>query len=276
MNKSKTASQSGKSVIEMIIVLVVAGILVTFAAARLGNSQNNLKRQNIARELKVSLERARFDSVKRRPSQESEMSSVVIDSSSAFTVRTDLNQNGVIDASETKQISFSGTVTRIIGNNLALPMTVRFNRFGQIIVRNSAGVLISPPDLIICENCTLATADVSNANTISISPTGTVSMSAGSQTQVSVSDPDVTNVDQNTEIKSSVTVDNGSGNIQTPTPTPVPTPTPSPTATPLPTPTPTPIPSPTPLPACLRNQRPTQDKCVCKSPMSVRSNGKCQ
>jgi Tfp pilus assembly protein FimT len=282
MNKYASTSESGKSVIEMAIVLVIAGILVTFAVIQLGNSQNNLKRQNIARELKVSLERARFDSVKRRPSLESEMSRVVINSASSFTVRTDLNQNGTLDASDFREVNFSSTTTRIVGSNLTFPLYISFNRFGQIIVRNSAGTLISMPDLTLCDNCTLATANESNANTIVVSPTGTVAMLPGIQTQASVKNPNVTSVDENLQIKCSVTVSDepcdSSNTTSTPAPTatPTPSPTPSPGPSVTPTPTPTPTSNPTPLPVCTRNQKPTQDQCICQSPMSVRSNGKCQ
>ena len=276
MRKETKSSESGKSIIELVIVLIVAVILATFAVAQLGNSQNNFKRQNIARELKVYLERARFDSVKRRPFSENEMSRIIVENASSFTVRTDLNQNGAIDASDIRQIDFSHTTTRIVGDGLVFPMTVSFNRFGQIVVRNGAGIQISPPPLILCDNCSATTANVENSNTILISATGTVAMLPGKQVQTIVQNPNVTSVAQNLQIKSSITVDTSSGSSATPTPTPIPTVTPTPVSTPTPTPSATPTATPTPTQACSRNQRPTQDQCICQDPMSVRSNGKCQ
>jgi hypothetical protein len=71
--------------------------------------------------------------------------------------------------------------------------------------------------------------------------------------------------------------------VPTPMPTPVPTPIPTPVPTPKPTPVPTPVPTPssTPTPAptprsCNVNERPTQDNCVCRAPLSLKQNGKCQ
>lgn len=82
--------------------------------------------------------------------------------------------------------------------------------------------------------------------------------------------------------------------LPTATPTPVPTPTPTPTPVPTPSPTPVPTPSATPTPAptatpvstpvptptpnyCSSGERPgNPPTCVCKAPMYVRTNGKCQ
>jgi prepilin-type N-terminal cleavage/methylation domain-containing protein len=280
MNSLKTSSQSGKSLIEMVIVLSVAAILVTFAVAQFGSSRRNFTRQNIARELKVSLERARFDSVKRRPTLESAMARVTIDSATAFSLTLDLNQNGTLETSDTKQVNFPNAEVKIVGRDLVFPITIKFNRFGQTIVTNGIGTTIDIPYFWVCENCTNTTATAANSNIISISPTGTVAMLNGGDVYATVQNPNVSTVGQLTDINPLVTVPDASG--ATPTPTPAPTPTPTPTPTPVPTatppnstPTPTPTPSPTPR-TCARNQRPSQDMCVCVAPMSVRSNGKCQ
>src|SRR5687768_13706222 len=99
----KNSSQSGKSIIELIIVLLVLAIIVVFALGPFKNSKTAFKRQNFARELKVSLERARSDSMKRCATEENSMARVTIESATAFTVSTDLNQNQIIESSEVKQ-----------------------------------------------------------------------------------------------------------------------------------------------------------------------------
>jgi hypothetical protein len=257
--------------------LTVAAILVTFAVAQFGSSQRNFSRQNIARELKVSLERARFDSVKRRPSQESNMARVTIDSATAFTVSLDLNQNGIIETSEAKQVNFPNTEIKIVGRELAFPITIRFNRFGHIIATNGIGAAIDLPHFRVCENCTNLTANAANSNIITVSPTGTVAMLGGGETYTTVQNPNVSTVSQTADINSLVTVPDNSGTVSTPTPIPTPTPVPTVTPTPAPNATPTPTPTPAPTPrVCLRNERPAQDNCICQSPMSVRSSGKCQ
>src|SRR5215204_4466830 len=90
-------TQAGFSVVEMLIAVVIIMILVTFAVLQFGASAASLERQNVARAFKVSLERARFDSVKRRAAVCSEMSRVEIWSPTSFSLVTDRNQNGTIE-----------------------------------------------------------------------------------------------------------------------------------------------------------------------------------
>jgi prepilin-type N-terminal cleavage/methylation domain-containing protein len=270
MNNLKLHSQSGKSLIEMVIVLTVAAILVTFAVAQFGSSKRNFTRQNIARELKVSLERARFDSVKRRPSLESSMASVSIVGETSFNLTVDLNQNGTLEPIETKLVSFPNSEVKIVGRNLVFPVTIKFNRFGQIIATNGIGTVIDMPYFWVCETCaSSATATATNSNIITISPTGTVAMMNGGETQTTVQNPSVSSVSQDSDINPLVTVADSPGVVGVPTPTITPVSTPTPTPTPAPNTTPTPR-------VCARNERPTQDNCRCQSPMSVRSSGKCQ
>lgn len=59
--------QHGFSVVEVLIVIIIISILAVFSVARFGNAKTQFQSQKVARELKNNLERARFDSVKRRP-----------------------------------------------------------------------------------------------------------------------------------------------------------------------------------------------------------------
>src|SRR5437016_6524106 len=121
--RSGPNSQSGASLLEIMIVLAIVVVIVGFAVTRMGRAGNNLQRQNIAREFKVDLERARFDSVKRRASVCADMSRVTINDATSFSVTTDLNQNGTLEAAETQNLSFAnrGDVT-IVGNGVTLPV----------------------------------------------------------------------------------------------------------------------------------------------------------
>jgi prepilin-type N-terminal cleavage/methylation domain-containing protein len=91
--RTKFTSQSGTTLVELIVVLVIISVLVSFAVAQFGSSKKNLERQNIVRELKVSLERARFDSVKRRAVNVNEKAKITIHNATSFSFSTDLNQN---------------------------------------------------------------------------------------------------------------------------------------------------------------------------------------
>jgi prepilin-type N-terminal cleavage/methylation domain-containing protein len=289
--------QSGYTLSEILIVLVVLGIVLTFAVAQFGKSSENFGRQNIAREFKVSLERARFDSVKRHANVCSDMSSVTIDSSTSFSVSVDLNQNGHLDLpAETRTITFDtrGDVN-LIGNGVTLPVTIRFDERGRAFTRPDCDPLSIPtstvPLFFFCSGtCTAATVNSQNANAIYVSPTGTVALMTGDSTIPTFADPTVTSVGTTDGIDDRLTVWTGTPTTPTPfptpsqaTPTPLPgasaTPTPSPTPTPsgTPTPTPTPAPTPTPIRSCNYNERPQGNppSCICRSPMYIGNNGKC-
>src|SRR3954468_11661550 len=108
MTKSEQlTSQRGVSMIETLVVLAILAVLSTAAILSLGNSAKNLERQNIAKNFKISLERARFDSIKRRASDCENRSRVEITSATSFKLLTDSNENGTIDpATETHTVKF--------------------------------------------------------------------------------------------------------------------------------------------------------------------------
>jgi Tfp pilus assembly protein FimT len=196
MKKVNNSSQSGISIIETLTILTVLAILVTFAVAQFGNSKNSFQRQNIARELKVSLERARFDSVKRRATTTtdlSDLSRVTINDATSFTVATDLNQDGTLGTNETRKVSFpTQDGIRLIAASTNFPINIYFDRRGQITAQDSTKTSIAPI-FTICTNCTAQTASASNAHIISVSATGTVSMTSGGVTQPTFANPTVTN-----------------------------------------------------------------------------------
>ena len=305
MKKNKFNAQSGKSLIEILIVLAVGGVLVGMAVTRMTSAQSNMQRQNLAREFKVNLERARFDAVKRRG-----IAKIIITSATAYNVSLDLNQNGTTETAETRYVSFpSLSGVKILGTNLIFPVTIQFDRFGNTTTINASNDAVDPV-FTFCENCTLATATVANSNVISLSPTGTVAMLNGGETLPTFGNPTVTAVNGTSEVNSWLVVTDDNATPQptptstptvTPTTTPTTTPTatisPSPTspiiiiigptptgsATPTPTVTPTPTPQPTPTVTptptvvyCSSGQKPAQAGCTCKLPMTVRTNGKCQ
>lgn len=299
MRCTRFNSQSGKSVIELTIVLVVASILVAFAVARIGNAQSNLQRQNLAREFKNNLERARFDSVKRRADLPDQMARLVLTSANSYTVLTDFNQNGTIETNERRLINFSGrTNVRILGSDLVFPVTVRFDRLGNVAAVNADGAVVRP-NFTFCEGtCTLLSANQANSSLISISNTGTVAMLDGGSAVPTFGAPAVSAVGSGNGINQWMIVRDNNYEPITPTPTPGGTGTPLPTVTPTPvisptplptqspTPTATPVNSPTPLPTltptptpsiryCTSGQRPAATGCTCRLPMTVRSSGKC-
>src|SRR4051794_3214673 len=108
MKKIGSHAERGASIIEMVIVLAVIAIMVTFAIAQFGNANENFQRQNVAKEFKVNLERARYDSVKRHADDAAKMANVKVVNTLSYTVTTDMNHNDVLDAPETTTVDFSG------------------------------------------------------------------------------------------------------------------------------------------------------------------------
>src|SRR5688500_11551276 len=128
-------TQAGFSVVEMLIAVVVIMILVAFAVMQFGASAASLERQNIARAFKVNLERARFDSVKRRASVCSEMSRVEITSPTSFDLVIDRNQNGALEtAVETSTTDFAdGAQVQIVDDPApTYPIVIRFDQRGNV------------------------------------------------------------------------------------------------------------------------------------------------
>ena len=297
MNRNSFRSQDGVSLIEVLIVVVIAGILVTFSVTQFGRARENFKRQAIAREFKTSLERARFDSVKRHAADDSTMAEIRINSATSYTVSLDLNQNGTIESAESTTVDFSGLpgVRLLLPSGRTAPVSIMFDQRGHAIVSDYND--LSTDHFLFCDaGCTLANATSQNSSVIYVSATGTVAMLGGGDAMPSISDPTTSTVPSDSGINPDLNVYTGAlptpsatatpaGATPTPTTTPTPsvTPTPSPTATPTsptptpsPTPTATPAPTPTPLRSCNKLERPGNPAtCSCNSPWFVAKNGKC-
>ena len=210
MEKKNFDSERGYSLTELMVVLIITAILVTLAVMSFGNTQRQFNRQNIARELKVNLERARFDSVKRRAVNTADLAEVKLLSATSFSVKTDVNQNGTLEANETRTINFAGLPTvRLVGNSLVFPITINFDRYGRITAKDGTSPTpqnITPIFTICTNNCTAANATASNADVIYISPSGTVTMLAGGSSQPTFQNPNVSNVSVNSNLNPDIRI----------------------------------------------------------------------
>lgn len=279
MRQPNITKESGVSIIEVVIVIVIVIVLVTFAIANFRGAGSNLNRQNIAREFKVSLERARFDSVKRRATVCSDMSGVTIDTTS-FSTRIDMDNDGRLGNHEVRTMQLNGrSDVMIVPNGVALPLTIKFDQRGQAYLNDcdpSSIPTATIPLLYFCNGtCTPDTANAQNSNVIFVSPAGTVAMLYGGESMPTFVAPTVTAIPSNENVNPLLAVWNP-GTPGTPTPTPTITPSSSPTATPLPTLSPSPTATPTP-PACPTTApwgRPPA--CTCMAPQTVRNTGQCK
>ena len=265
----------------------------------LADSQAHLDRQKIARQFKNSLERARFDSVKRNVSNCEDMSRVEIKNATSFTLLIDQNKDGTLDPdNETRTVDFTHPNEVVIAYDLgqSFPITIRFDRRGNSFSGSCGAETAAITPTIFCSlPCTSASANEKNANVVYVSPTGTTAYLAGGATMPSLSAPSIVLLDNSSQINPGLAVwDLPTSILPTPTattsatssptpngsegPTPTPSPTPTDSGSPAPTASPATSPTPTSTPRyCLLGEIPAVNACIC-SPLQYLqvSSGKCR
>lgn len=130
----KPKTERGVSVLELIIVVTIVGVVTAFAILRISAAQSAMRITNSAREFTSYLEKARLDSIRRRPMNVNEMASVTINSVNSYTVLIDRDGNGVLDAPRTI------TIANVQGARFAgvsIPTVINFNWRGRPV--NTSG-----------------------------------------------------------------------------------------------------------------------------------------
>jgi len=220
MKEKRTKLQSGFSIVELLIVLAMVGILTTLAIMQFRSSKTDFERQNITHEFKVYLERARFDSVKRRAVDAAQMSRIVLNSSSSFTAALDFDGNGVLDSdgngipdpSDVRQVDFTqrSQTQILVTDTLNYPVTIRFDQRGHVTSTDSAGNDVDPVFTICSKNCTGPTQNNSDLSVLSLSTSGTVAILRGGQDPEALPTPSITNLNANTTLNCYVLVNTNS------------------------------------------------------------------
>lgn len=188
--------QSGFSLVELLVVITIIAIVASLAMMQRGNANEQFQRQNAAREIKVALERARFDSVKRRADGAAVPFAYVTIQATQFILVTDVNQDGdVTDTGDSVATPFPPNITITPRSGLSLPLTVSYNRRGE-------------PDLtdinmLVCnDTCDYTSDTTANANLLVVTATGTVEMLPGGTSPATFPTPTVTTVPANTAVRS--------------------------------------------------------------------------
>ncbi|NNF00215.1 MAG: type II secretion system protein [Pyrinomonadaceae bacterium] len=167
--------ESGISLPEVLIVTVIVAIVASLALLQFGSSREQLRRQNVAQQLKQAFERARFDSVKRRAVGGGVPYAAVIVDSDSYTLVLDLNADGdTTDPGETTVTSFTNqTIIPGPGSSASLPVTISFDKRGEVAA--------ATPIFMVCNvtPCSLSDNTPGKANVVVVTPTGTVNLLGG-------------------------------------------------------------------------------------------------
>lgn len=166
----RPTGERGVSVLELIIVVTIIGVVTAFAILRISAAQSAMRITNSTREFISYLEKARLDSIRRRPMNAAEMASVTINTVNSYSILIDQNGDGVLDPPRTITIA-NVQGARFAG--VAIPTTISFNWRGRPV--NGAGNSIE---------LTFRMEDASgaNANPIYLTSIGDASLSNNTNT----------------------------------------------------------------------------------------------
>jgi len=144
----KISSSQGFSTIELLMIVVIILIVITYTLSTVVRGQKPALRANAARQLVNYLEQARNDSVRRRANAASQMAQVTILNDKYYSVMLDANGDGALDTPlvinlNDQRVSLNGPFPRTFMFDLAgKPVDTGANvtHPSPITVTNSSGV----------------------------------------------------------------------------------------------------------------------------------------
>lgn len=173
MLPAKLHPESGFSLVELLVVVIIIFIVVGLAFMGGKTANQLLQMQNGSRELKVAFERARFDSVKRR-ADGSELANVQVLSDRFILTTYRKDANGVATPSvQTTMLSPGISISHYSSGTL--PMTITFDWRGE----TNGGV----PQFRVTES------ETSQSEIVLVTATGTVNLLPGTASIPSFSNP---------------------------------------------------------------------------------------
>jgi prepilin-type N-terminal cleavage/methylation domain-containing protein len=196
MKFEQTKNQKGFSIVELLIVTVVVLTLSTTALFTIRRAHIDFQRQNLAKDFKTLLDRARYDSIKRRAVNFNDRAKVIINNKRSMSLISDMNQDGtLVPANEIKVLNFAGTDTgKFMVANTNFPYTITYDQNGYVTTIDSTGTAVALAFTICNYNCSDAVGANINAqdtSVINISATGTSTILRGTETLATTNNPTV-------------------------------------------------------------------------------------
>ena len=154
LTQKTLSNAAGVTVLELLIVMMMIAVMSGFAIMQIVRARQVMIRANAAQEFVGYLEKARLDSVRRRPvPTTAEMAQVSIVNATYYSVTIDADGNGALDAP--KVISLP--VNTDLQFNGSFPRTIYFDWRGRTV--NSTGT-ISPVSTITISSSTYGSTSI--------------------------------------------------------------------------------------------------------------------
>ena len=95
--RSKSSASAGFSVLDMLIVVVIVAIIVTYILGQISTIQKPLALTNAAQRLTAYIQTARSDSMRRHASEITRMAQITVVDAQGYNVSLDANGDGHLD-----------------------------------------------------------------------------------------------------------------------------------------------------------------------------------
>jgi Tfp pilus assembly protein FimT len=95
--RAKSSASAGFSVLDMMIVVVIVAIIVTYVLGQIRTIQKPLARTNAAQRLTAYVQTARSDSMRRHASEITRMAQITVVDAQGYNVSLDANGDGNLD-----------------------------------------------------------------------------------------------------------------------------------------------------------------------------------
>ena len=125
----RLSGESGFSIVEMMIVVLMIAIVTGWAVLRVSEAQQSVRLAGATQELTAYLDKARLDSIRRHATAVNQMAQVSITSPTSYSVTLDTNGDGELDPARVFDYQTAG----ITFNVAAYPTTIMFNWRGRIV-----------------------------------------------------------------------------------------------------------------------------------------------